>query len=385
MGVLEYYYSLIEKNYEEVVEILLNKYGSASDDYFKEKSYSRFFDGEIKNITKGKYSRPSEGLECHHIDEDKYFNLSNCYFLKMQQVPYDVHKKNRLVYANIIEHAILHYLIIIKTKFEYGGPGYYILTDKIDEWYCKGNKPQKSKWHIACYDAAHISRKEAIQLLLVLKKGLQKEKERNEIEVQKKNIEDMKKNNINYINELADTSQLMETIKYLYHLGKEQHIFINCFENIVLRKRYHEETKQLDYEFFDDYVVKENIEKYCKEDLIRYINQSISFLKGEIRREDFSEHKIIGTKKYYEHLKQIEKEEKLEKSKKNREFYLKYPLFEEIELAYNHSKQDISAHLYALQNKQKSFIQFQSKVKHKSVERLREELYKLLETKSRND
>ena len=55
------YNSLLNMSYEEAIHYLLNKYGEVSDDYFKEKSYARFLRGEIKTITKGKYSKTSEG------------------------------------------------------------------------------------------------------------------------------------------------------------------------------------------------------------------------------------------------------------------------------------------------------------------------------------
>lgn len=72
MSNYEEYENLLSKfNYDEAVEFLLQKYGSAQDDYFRENSYQRFLKKEIKNITKGKFSRTSEGLYCHHIDEKK--------------------------------------------------------------------------------------------------------------------------------------------------------------------------------------------------------------------------------------------------------------------------------------------------------------------------
>ena len=56
------YLDLLLMNYEEAVELLLQKYGPAQDDYFREYSYQRFMNGEIKNITRGKASRTNEGL-----------------------------------------------------------------------------------------------------------------------------------------------------------------------------------------------------------------------------------------------------------------------------------------------------------------------------------
>lgn len=59
MNIKERYLELLTKSYEEAVQILLKKYGKAKDDYYRENSYNRFLNGEIKSITKGKYSRTS--------------------------------------------------------------------------------------------------------------------------------------------------------------------------------------------------------------------------------------------------------------------------------------------------------------------------------------
>ncbi len=72
------YNQLLDATYSQAVAYLLNKYGAVTDDYYKEKSYTRFLNGEIKSITKGKYTQASEGLYCHHISEsgwESFFNL----------------------------------------------------------------------------------------------------------------------------------------------------------------------------------------------------------------------------------------------------------------------------------------------------------------------
>lgn len=98
------YEKLLSFPYDEAVEALLEKYGPVIDDYFREKSYQRFFNNEIKSITKGKFLRTSEGLYCHHICENKYHNLTNIDFCREQNAPYEVHKKENLVYCDLIEH-----------------------------------------------------------------------------------------------------------------------------------------------------------------------------------------------------------------------------------------------------------------------------------------
>ena len=71
------YMNMINMTYSEAVAYLLNKYGPVKDNYFNEKSYQRFLNGEIKSISKGKYARTSEGLYTHHVDENRAENLSD--------------------------------------------------------------------------------------------------------------------------------------------------------------------------------------------------------------------------------------------------------------------------------------------------------------------
>lgn len=106
----------MELSYLDAVNILLKKYGGSIEDYFKEQSYNRFLNGETKSISKGKISRTNEGLYFHHIDENRYLNLSNLGFIKVQKPPFSVQQKDRLVYCDLIEHIILHTLITKETK-----------------------------------------------------------------------------------------------------------------------------------------------------------------------------------------------------------------------------------------------------------------------------
>jgi len=87
--------------YNELVERLLAKYGSAQYDYFRNESC------KSKNP---KVSRTDEGLICHHIDEDKAILLSNdkC----AANNPFEYQKADRLVYCNVLEHLILHIKIV---------------------------------------------------------------------------------------------------------------------------------------------------------------------------------------------------------------------------------------------------------------------------------
>ena len=94
-------------SYQELVDYLLKKYGPAKYDYFRTESCR----SKNKNI-----SRSSEGLICHHIDEDKAIMLSNPRWAINN--PFEYQKANRLVYCNILEHLILHIKIAEEPKPE---------------------------------------------------------------------------------------------------------------------------------------------------------------------------------------------------------------------------------------------------------------------------
>ena len=161
------YLNLLSLSYEDAVDNLLKKYGSVKDDYFRENSYKRFFAGEIKSITKGKYSRATEdGLYCHHVKEDEYLNLANLSFLKEQKPPYSVQKRENLVYCDLIEHFILHLLIANKTNNKYGLPGVenYLLP-MIMDWYLAADAVPTKGWAKTCYDKAYVTEPEGKKII----------------------------------------------------------------------------------------------------------------------------------------------------------------------------------------------------------------------------
>ena len=168
---IEEYKKLLSLPYEDAVESLLQKYGPVIDDYFREKSYKRFFNDEIKSITEGKYSRTSEGLYCHHVFENKYYNLTNKDFCKEQNAPYEVHKKENLVYCDLIEHFILHILITKETNGKFGWPGVRTyLLDNLVEWYVVCVNIPTEKWRLSCYKKAKLSKNEIMTLFIEVKK-----------------------------------------------------------------------------------------------------------------------------------------------------------------------------------------------------------------------
>ena len=162
------YLKLLEMTYDEAVEHLLDKYGPATANYFSEKSYERFMNGEINSISKGKYSRTNEGLYCHHIKEDRALNLSKLPFIKHYKHPYHYHLKEKLVYCDLVEHMILHALIVeenVEQKMPYGIGGYEnFLKPKVREWFIDKRVPI-SQWMLNCYNKAYIEPKQAKEII----------------------------------------------------------------------------------------------------------------------------------------------------------------------------------------------------------------------------
>lgn len=91
------YDQMLSMSYDDIIKLLLKKYGAAKHDYFTDRECT------IKNKL---VSRTAEGLFCHHIDEDKAIMLSNDEYAARN--PFEYQKKNRLVYCNLLEHLLLH-------------------------------------------------------------------------------------------------------------------------------------------------------------------------------------------------------------------------------------------------------------------------------------
>ena len=108
----------LDVSYDDLVAYLIKKYGPAKHDYFCNESC------KSKNR---KVVRSSEGLECHHIDEDKAIMLSRPDYAARN--PFEYQKADRLVYCNVMEHLILHAKIVEEPRkkdanlFELPGAG----------------------------------------------------------------------------------------------------------------------------------------------------------------------------------------------------------------------------------------------------------------------
>lgn len=123
---------LLEMSYDELIEYFIKKNGQPKYDYFHTQ--------ECRSVHE-KNSRTKEGLEIHHIDENKYDNLSGKWAKKF---PYECQKANRLVYVNVLEHFLLHIKIYqedsakridAKKHPEMGKPGIYFLTRRINGYF----------------------------------------------------------------------------------------------------------------------------------------------------------------------------------------------------------------------------------------------------------
>lgn len=174
ISVLNYYLKLMEKDYYDLVVYLTLKYGFVVDNYFEEKSYRRFEKGIIKIIKKGNYTKTNEGLYCHHVYENKYKNLSNEEFIRIQNPGYEVHLAENLVYCNLVEHTILHYKIAMQTKKKYGYQGFSVfLIPQLKEWYIEKKKPKK-EWMTKCYERSFLSKIDAIIIVTKMENDLKK-------------------------------------------------------------------------------------------------------------------------------------------------------------------------------------------------------------------
>ncbi|MBQ7994739.1 MAG: hypothetical protein IJ247_00765 [Bacilli bacterium] len=100
-----YYEMLYDCSYQELVKLLLKKYGPVKGDYFLNESC------KSKNHS---IMRGGEGLIVHHIDEDKAIMLANDKYAINN--PFNYQKADRLVYCNLLEHFLLHIKIAAEPR-----------------------------------------------------------------------------------------------------------------------------------------------------------------------------------------------------------------------------------------------------------------------------
>lgn len=188
--IVEAYLADLDLSYQEYVAKLLAKYGPAEYDYFNQSTYDDFKHGLTKTPGKNNnVSRTAEGLYCHHIDEDKQILISRNEAILHFDIPYQYQLANRLVYCNLIEHALLHIKIAVEQQENHAGNqtlgigGYvaYIRPNLID-WLLDGNVPSQH-WQLNCYHAIEMSKPDAADLIIGLDAYLVKHYPITEIEL----------------------------------------------------------------------------------------------------------------------------------------------------------------------------------------------------------
>lgn len=382
MTKLTEYKQLISNNYDKAVEFLLKKYGTAEDDYFSEKSYERFLKGEIKNITKGKFSRSVDGLECHHVDENKFLNMSDKDsiqdFLTDQSVPFESHQKERLVFCDVIEHAILHTLIAKETSLNFGYTGYTeFLKPKIQDWYLDKIIPQKSKHHITCYHKAYIKPEEASELLEIMDNILFIEGEKIQQEKQEKIKNIIEKGNFKSLDNDSPRSEIVRAMYDLKKTGASGYNYI--FKEFIYSEEYRKRIYQpVEFKFFE-----RSIKEYDPDGILKNILLYISYVEEKMDYQEYSSTSELysKTKKEIENEERIQKEKeslkKLEKLKAE-EFYSTYPKFKKLDINYDVNRQEVNALLFKFNDQYNSFIKFQPAMKKYSMDELLKKLHSVV-------
>jgi transcription-repair coupling factor (superfamily II helicase) len=133
---------LLEMTYNELCNYYIKKYGNVKYDYFSTP--------ECKSVQK-KNSRTKEGLEIHHIDENRHPLLSAGW---AKDMPFECQKADRLVYVNVLEHLLLHIKIykeecgksaVTGKQAILGHPGVYYLSQRINDYFEPDCQPKG--WH----------------------------------------------------------------------------------------------------------------------------------------------------------------------------------------------------------------------------------------------
>ncbi|SCT42392.1 Uncharacterised protein [Staphylococcus caeli] len=278
-----YYKNLLNLSYNQIVQSLIEKYGEVLDDYYKENSYKRFLNKEIKSITRGKYSKTSEGLYCHHILENEYENISNKEYIDHFKYPHEYHKKENLVYCDLIEHMILHSIITKETDGEYGVKGLSIMIKPtVKEWYIDEYEPKK-KWMQVAKKRAYLPKKNILKIFSSIDKMLGNIKEYKDLEEREKRAEE----------EFRELERQKEAIIEQQKLEHEERIRQKQIEREKSIQR-HMQNLNISREEF------ESNEKLIREEAYRYINQDNIFELRLSKKTPRSE--VLQLLHFYEEL-----------------------------------------------------------------------------------
>lgn len=143
---------LLNMNYQQLVELMKQKYGPVPYDYFCTPSCKSV---NLKN------SRTYDGLEIHHIDEDKHPLLSSTRFATKSNASWELQKAERLVYANLFEHLILHIKICELNNKDFM-PGIRYIANRINTYY---ESEELHSWHINMFEIIKNSFDDYIMIL----------------------------------------------------------------------------------------------------------------------------------------------------------------------------------------------------------------------------
>lgn len=108
------------------------------------------------------------------MDEDKQILIANPNAILKFDIPFAYQEKERLVYCDLIEHAILHVLIAVKDVeeetrgdgFQAHGVGGYVnfIRPQLVQWLVMGVEP-KPAWQVNCRNAIMMSVSDAEKLI----------------------------------------------------------------------------------------------------------------------------------------------------------------------------------------------------------------------------
>lgn len=142
----------LNMTYDELVKYLQKKYGMAKKPYFATP--------EFKSVSTGIRRTGTEGLYCHHIKEYKEGCLLSTPSVAKHQ-PYEYQLPENLVYANVLEHLILH----LKIEEETGSsPGFINICRQINDFW--GGYSFKELYYNKVYSLVDNNFEDYIRILL---------------------------------------------------------------------------------------------------------------------------------------------------------------------------------------------------------------------------
>lgn len=242
------YKSLLNLPYSDAVQYLIKQHGEVLDNYYKEKSYAKFLNGDIKRIGKGKYTKTKEGLYCHHIMEDEYENLSSEEYIAHYKYPYEYHHKENLVYCDLIEHLILHALITKETNGDRGFKGLVeFLIPTVEEWYIDGDEPAEI-WMQLCRERAFLSEYYTEKLLSDVDELLK------DVKVYQELLEEIREEELRELEREERVQRMIKQQEIMLEERVQKHM-----QNLNISREEYEENEDLINEEAHRYINKDSI------------------------------------------------------------------------------------------------------------------------------